>query len=233
MDQELGLLDIGQAAAFLGVSEMSLRRWTNAGRLRCFRIGGRRERRFRRADLLAFLEQSGPAEPAAPAQPHLCGLYASPDGRDRLAARFLADGLDRGSLCVLVAPPGVRRRILGWLARLRGPARRGARRPRPLVAEYASSAGAQLALLEAAFARATRAGDISLRAVGDVSGGPWARRQFDEVVAYERGYDRLSRRFPVSTLCLYDARRLSGVQASRLLHLHGDGFRYPVDTLVS
>src|SRR4030081_3779755 len=50
------LLDIGQAAAFLNVSEASLRRWTNSGRLACLRVGRRRERRFRRADLLGFLE---------------------------------------------------------------------------------------------------------------------------------------------------------------------------------
>jgi len=42
------LLDIGQAAAFLNVSEASLRRWTNSGRLVCLRVGQRRERRFRR-----------------------------------------------------------------------------------------------------------------------------------------------------------------------------------------
>src|SRR4029077_13908040 len=50
------LLDIGQAAAFLNVSEASLRRWTNSGRLACLRVGRRRERRFRREDLLGFLE---------------------------------------------------------------------------------------------------------------------------------------------------------------------------------
>ncbi len=38
------LLDIEQAAQFLNVSETSLRRWTNAGRLACFRVGRRRER---------------------------------------------------------------------------------------------------------------------------------------------------------------------------------------------
>ena len=51
------LLDIGEAARFLNVSETSLRRWTNAGALPCLRVGHRRERRFRRVDLLAFMEQ--------------------------------------------------------------------------------------------------------------------------------------------------------------------------------
>ena len=50
------LWDIKQAARFLQVSETSLRRWTNRGQLACLRVGLRRERRFRRADLLAFME---------------------------------------------------------------------------------------------------------------------------------------------------------------------------------
>jgi transcriptional repressor of dcmA and dcmR len=50
------LLDIKEAARFLRVSETSLRRWTNTGQLGCLRVGRKRERRFRRADLMAFLE---------------------------------------------------------------------------------------------------------------------------------------------------------------------------------
>jgi excisionase family DNA binding protein len=49
-------LDIRQAAQFLQVSEASLRRWTHSGQLGYLRVGRKRERRFRRADLLAFME---------------------------------------------------------------------------------------------------------------------------------------------------------------------------------
>ena len=102
------------------------------------------------------------------------------------------------------------------------------------MAEYAPAAAAQLEFCQTSFAQATRAGATSLRAVGDVSGGRLARGQpFDRVVAYEREYDRLSRQFPVTTLCLYDARRLSGVQAAQLLQVHNDVLRYPADALVS
>jgi excisionase family DNA binding protein len=64
MSHEEDLLDIKQAARFLQVSETSLRRWTNAGRLACHRVGRKRERRFRRADLLAFMEYQ-PAQRSA------------------------------------------------------------------------------------------------------------------------------------------------------------------------
>src|SRR5687768_18309045 len=100
------LLDIEQAARFLNVSETSLRRWTNAGRLACLRVGRRRERRFRTADLLSFME-SQPAVPDAPDPPpgtmlvdgvavrhrtHLCGLYDTDAGRIRQAAEIVVGG---------------------------------------------------------------------------------------------------------------------------------------------
>src|ERR1700675_2565072 len=98
------LLDIGEAARFLNVSETSLRRWTNTGVLQCLRIGQRRERRFRRADLLAFMEDQPSrsrlkdSRPAADSTSqalddsitlthgaHLCALFASELGRATLA----------------------------------------------------------------------------------------------------------------------------------------------------
>src|SRR5437867_2454997 len=55
------LLEIREAAEFLRVSETSLHRWTNAGRLPVLPIGGRRERRLRRGDLRACLGAAGAA----------------------------------------------------------------------------------------------------------------------------------------------------------------------------
>src|SRR4030088_1059828 len=91
------LLDIREAAEFLRVSETSLRRWTNAGRLPCLRIGGRRERRFRRADLLTFVG-SGNATAAALPRNHFCHLYTSDLDRARVGAAFLRVGLESGAL---------------------------------------------------------------------------------------------------------------------------------------
>jgi excisionase family DNA binding protein len=55
MTEKQRFLTISEAAEFLQVSEVSLRRWTNSGKLRCFRVGGRNERRFLVEDLLAFM----------------------------------------------------------------------------------------------------------------------------------------------------------------------------------
>src|SRR6266550_2180809 len=110
------LLDIREAAALLRVSETSLRRWTNAGRLPCLRVGGRRERRFRRSDLLAFLNGEGATGPSH-SRCHFCGLYTSDLSRVREAAAFLAAELRPGTLSLLVAGPHVQRAVIEMLER--------------------------------------------------------------------------------------------------------------------
>ena len=129
-DPNSDLLNIKEAAALLKVSEASLRRWTNAGRLACLRLGAKRERRFRRADLLSFLEDRA-AETAAAQPPsgrptevvlegisiaygnHICALYENDLGRLKWSVPFIADGLRDGDACFLIAEPTVQEEILG------------------------------------------------------------------------------------------------------------------------
>ena len=59
MDSSENLPTIKQAAEFLSVSPMSLRRWTNSGRLKCYRVGLKNEHRIKRSDLEAFLVEDG------------------------------------------------------------------------------------------------------------------------------------------------------------------------------
>ena len=218
------LLDIAQAAALLRVSEASLRRWTNSGRLPCRRIGGRRERRFRRTDLMALLERDASDTPAH----HVCAFYSSDQARTRQVASFIAKGLDAGSVCILAAERRVRERVLARLARRRPTLRRDLEGKRLLVSEYAETAVRQLKFWETTFAAATRDGARALRVVGDVSGGSLAREgDFDQVLAYEAAYEKLSRRFPVTTACLYDARSHSGLETARVVQRHPDLFRHP------
>lgn len=57
LDRELNrFIDIGEAAELLGISRTTLRRYTNSGKLAVFRVGPGRHRRFRKGDLLQFLE---------------------------------------------------------------------------------------------------------------------------------------------------------------------------------
>ena len=52
-------LTLGQAARFLGVAQSTIRKWSDQGRLPAFYTPGG-HRRYRRGDLDAFLERSGP-----------------------------------------------------------------------------------------------------------------------------------------------------------------------------
>ncbi|HMJ58731.1 MAG TPA: MEDS domain-containing protein [Gemmatimonadales bacterium] len=223
------LLDIAEAAALLRVSEASLRRWTNRGLLPCLRIGGRRERRFRRADLMAFVE----GQSATPTG-HICGLYTSDRARTRQAARLLGDGLDAGSVCFFAGQPDVHEPVLAQLARRRRSLRNALDGQRLILTRYADSAAQQLAFWKAKFEAATRDGARSIRVVGDVSGAALARGDgFARVLEYEAAYGRLSGRFPVNTQCLYDARVHSGLETAGVLAAHPDLFRQPVAHLVS
>jgi excisionase family DNA binding protein len=98
MGDEEKLMTISEAAELLKVSKASLRRWSNSGLLTSYRVGNRSERRFKLADLLAFVTTSnGTASllesslnDAAPAQvaesaalgheprKHVCTFYKSP-----------------------------------------------------------------------------------------------------------------------------------------------------------
>ena len=64
-------LTLGQAAKYLGVAQSTMRKWSDVGRVPAFYTPGG-HRRYRRADLDKFLEQSGPG-------PGM-GAYSRPSG---------------------------------------------------------------------------------------------------------------------------------------------------------
>ena len=49
------LWTLEEVAAYLRVSSATVRRWTNTGRLSCYRFGPSRQRRFSREAVLAFV----------------------------------------------------------------------------------------------------------------------------------------------------------------------------------
>jgi excisionase family DNA binding protein len=246
------LLDIGEAAKFLNVSETSLRRWTNAGILPCLRIGLRRERRFRRADLLGFMEQPAAAQHPAKrrgdtmtAQPwqeepvedepvatihgnHLCGIYGTDAGRLELAVPFLLEGLEKGSVCFLVAPSSSQGDIVKAMKEKRPSLDADIKAGRLILSEHQKSPAAQCRFFETAMKKAEDEGVESFRVVGDM----WGLRLLvsaKEMVELEVGFERLIvPRFPVVALCAYDARNFAGVELLDALKDHEDTFRFPM-----
>src|SRR5205807_9236411 len=85
MTEKQRFLTIAEAAEFLHVSETSLRRWTNSGNLRCFRVGVRGERRFLVEDLLEFVA-SGKVQQEPPST--ASGIIADTVSQDRKSTRL-------------------------------------------------------------------------------------------------------------------------------------------------
>ncbi len=241
------LLDIREAAQFLGVSETSLRRWTNASMLPCLRIGRRRERRFRRTDLLAFMEQPAAAQRLAAGNGssmkathpksrtsaaihgnHLCGIYGSDAGRLDLAVPFLLEGLANKSDCFLVAPVRAQKVIVEALRERRPSLDSDITAGRLIVTEHQKSPAAQCRFFEIAMKKAEAEGVDSFRVVGDM----WGLRlnvSSREMIELEVGFERrIVSRFPVETLCVYDARKFSGLELLDALKDHEDTFRFPL-----
>jgi excisionase family DNA binding protein len=54
------LMTVAEVAAFLRISQNTVRALTDRGELRCYRVGGRNERRFSKADIQTYLENSSP-----------------------------------------------------------------------------------------------------------------------------------------------------------------------------
>ena len=56
--QSSGIMTTSEVAYFLRVHPNTVRHWTNKGLLPSFRLGTRRDRRFRREDVDHFLRQN-------------------------------------------------------------------------------------------------------------------------------------------------------------------------------
>lgn len=230
------LLDIEQAARFLNVSETSLRRWTNAGRLACLRVGRRRERRFRRADLIAFMEsQPAGSRPAGSMPPgtHLCGLYSSDEGQVEQALDFLAGGFPAGTVTILAGNPESQARIVDGLRQAHPDLDRITAEGRLVVCDSAPTVGAQLAWWESCIDKAVQGGATLVRAVGqagEFAGGASS----EELLQVEAEYDRrVAQRFPVVTMCQYDARRISGPLVLSALKAHPHSFEQPPERILA
>jgi transcriptional repressor of dcmA and dcmR len=243
------LLNIKQAAKILNASEISLRRWTDSGKLPCLRIGVRRERRFRLSDLENYLQQDRSVEHVTAIKPtghriatielegisidygsHLCTFYDTDPGRLKLSLPFLLDGLQSGDRCFLVATAAVQAIILNELRDVRSAIDQDIQENRLITLDGMASGAELYAFFENAFLNAGKQGIKGLRVLGDMA---WALKRGFKIEAlydFEANYNQgLGRRFPVVSLCQYDARLFSGVALLNALKCHEDTFQYPLN----
>lgn len=120
-----GMLDIKEAAEFLHVSEMTIRRWTNSGALKCYRVGGKRERRFHMRDLEEFLNglhnqkmmPLGYRGLRTPDGSHMTHFYSGQNEALEVSAAFVLSGLEGREAVLAVMPPERGRNLKNVLQR--------------------------------------------------------------------------------------------------------------------
>ena len=224
------------AARFLGVSEASVRRWSDLGILAVQRVGRRGARRFAREELDRFSKRD--ATPAArhrqdavaigalqlPLHSHLATFYDSDASRLRLSVPFLRDGLLARQPCFLVATGEIRERYLSALNEATGGAAdealaQGRLLILPGVGPRVEDA---LAVWEEGFWRAVNGGARLLRVVGEMESERQVFESDAEMIAYEFAVNALTERFPCVVLCQYDVRRFDGTTILGALKAHPD-----------
>ena len=160
---------------------------------------------------------------------HLCGIYDTDLGRLTLAVPFLLDGLNEESVCFLVGQPRVRNEILKQLKKRRPSLQADIDAGDLIQAEYHAGSRAQIKYYRMLLDEKIAEGAQSFRVIGDM----WSMRSkvsAESLVEYEADYDRLiARNYPVVTICIYDARKFSGVELLNALKGHRDIFRFPLE----
>jgi excisionase family DNA binding protein len=233
------LLNTKEAAQFLRVSEASIRRWSDSGLLPAQRVGRRRERRFVQGDLRRFLEKpAGDSRPAAPTvaavnvggtsvplRTHLAPIYSSDLGGLRLSVPFLADGLRTGQPCFLVAAGKLLDRYTDALSDERIDVIEALDSGRLIVIPGPGANVAEaISNWERAFGQALAGGPTVLRVIGEMVCEREVFGSEAAMMAYEEAYELMAKRFPVVTLCQYDAREFDGEIVLRVLKSHPDMF---------
>lgn len=250
IDTNSELLNIKEAASILKVSEASLRRWTNSGRLACMRLGAKKERRFRREDLMSFLENRESDEVVAstanrPSEvvlegvaieygSHICTLYESDLGRLKWSIPFLVDGLRNGDGCFLIASESVREEILSHVGEAWSGLSSAIESGQLIQSNGIPDGEAMCRFVEQGIFAARQAGLRSFRLLGDMTWCLNLGMTHDELFDYERRFDHeIGHRYPLVAVCQYDTRDFSGTAVLNALKCHEDTFRYPLSRFLA
>ena len=238
------LLNTAEAAAFLRVSQASIRRWADAGLLPTRRVGGRRERRFTEPDLAQFLNRGSGTQARegainvggvmVPTPGHLATFHSTDAGALRLTVPFLAEGVRSGEPCFLVAMDTVLQRYEEALAREDGVDLSAAVDGGLFnVVHFHGTADDALATWERLFARALSTGAIKIRVVGEMVSERAMFPSEDEMLRYEEAFDVMFKRYPGVVLCQYDVRAFGGSSILRALKAHPDLYTLRLGTFLN
>ena len=230
MPEKQRFLTITEAAEFLQVSETSLRRWTNSGRLRCFRVGGRSERRFLKEDLLAFMRtmdlqpepQMAETETNSDTlseERHICLFFVNRDEQWQMMRPYLLEHLGAGVPVLYIQDSTPPERLMELLRAEGLPVddliARGLLRIIPPEEAYLLTgrfdAQRMLAFMEAAILGALAAGYNRVFLTGEMTWSLPDAPGAEGMMRYEALLNPLVDQYPAVTIvCQYDLRRFDG-----------------------
>jgi excisionase family DNA binding protein len=244
----LGVRDV---ANLLGVSEASVRRWSDAGLLPARRAGPRKERRFRREDVERFHAETGVERDGHPTEArsasssvaiagvavalgtHLAAFYSTDAGRYQVAVPYLKAGLAAGQSCLLAGSDDI---VEGFLARLRAESTDQVDRAQDegrltTVNPRHTNLAEWLALMQAALLSALAEGSNALRVVVEMTSVSSAIGR-DSLIPLEHAINAAVKRHPATMICQYDARDFSGQELLEMLKAHPDLYHLPFERLL-
>jgi transcriptional repressor of dcmA and dcmR len=163
---------------------------------------------------------------AVPLRSHLSPIFGTDAGGLRLSVPFLADGLRAGHRCFLAATGPVLERYARSLADDQSIDFAGATREgRLTIAGWPGASVAEaIAGWELVFGKALAEGPTVLRVVGEMTCERSMFASDAEMLAYEQAYELMASRYPLVTLCQYDAREFDGEMMLHVLKSHPDMF---------
>lgn len=243
MPEKQRFLTIAEAAEFLHVSETSLRRWTNSGKLPSFRVGGRNERRFLMDDLLAFMpsarNQSALSKqrtaqtqliPEGEAhRRHICLFFLNPDEQWQLLRPYILEFL-HANLPVLYiqdsTPPYRLLELLGGEGLLlEDVIARGLLRVLSPEQTYLLGGSFEvqrmLSFIEAAILGALAVGYTRILILGEMTWSLEVGLDAGQLKTYEARVNPIVEKYPAATIvCQYDLSRFDGPGVLNALLAH-------------
>ena len=232
MPEQQRFLNISEAAEFLHVSEVSLRRWTNSGKLRCFRVGGRNERRFLVEDLIAFMPSEGiqPEQQVDEAgtvddnttdytERHISLFFRDAEEQWNLLRPYIIDHLNAGAPVIYLQHSTSSEQLMQRLHAEGQPLdkliARGLLRVLPPSQTYLLpgrfDAQRMLDFLETAILAVLEAGHKRVLMTGEMTWSLKGTPGAEEMATYEAELNPLVDKYPAVTIvCQYDLKRFSG-----------------------
>jgi excisionase family DNA binding protein len=230
MPEKQRFLTITEAAEFLRVSETSLRRWTNSGNLRCFRVGVRGERRFLVEDLMEFVATgkvkqkppstaSGTGTDPASLERHICLFFVHQDEQWQMMRPYLLEHLGSGVPVLYIQDGTPLEQLLELLSAEGLPVdeliANGLLRIIPPEQAYLLTgrfdAQRMLAFMESAILASLAAGYDRVFLTGEMTWSLPNAPGAQEMMHYEALLNPLVDKYPGSTIvCQYDMRRFDG-----------------------